>query len=85
MTPEPEIVKITADGRLIDSDSYERSIRRSTMDGLPKGYYVVTWPEKVDHPRYDDAARFDGPFGDYDQALAKLANANVGEIEKNAG
>lgn len=82
MTPEPEIVKITADGRLIDSDSYERTIRRARMARLPAGFYVVTWPEYVERPRYDEFARFGGPYISYEQALATLAAADASSLDR---
>ena len=58
----PEIVKIVDPTHLIDSESYEQSYWRAGGRALPVGYYIVSWPDHVRQPRYDEGASFTGPF-----------------------
>lgn len=61
-------------GRLLDQESYERRYR--TWHGLPlaKGYYVVHWPERIRDRRFDERARYQGPFRRRGEAVAALKN-----------
>lgn len=71
MRHHPEIVKILDASRLIDSESYEHAYWTGMVPAPRAGYYVVHWPDEVAHPRFDEHARFTGPFPSY--AHARLA------------
>lgn len=71
MRHEPEIVKVLDARRLIDAESYERTVADTPTGALKPGYYVVSWPDDVVSPAYDATARFDGPYPD--QARAREA------------
>jgi hypothetical protein len=68
----PEIVKILDQARLIDSESYEHCYWRRSPRPLPLGYYIVSWPDHVRQPRFDEIASFDGPFRSYAHARMAL-------------
>ena len=73
MRHEPDIVKVIGHGRLIDSESYERTCLAWDSISLQLGsYYVVTWPDHVPCAIFDASARYHGPFGTYDVARSEL-------------
>jgi hypothetical protein len=55
-----EVVRVMSDHSLIDSESYEH--RYYASHPLPAGFYVVVWPSDVSCTRYDETARFVGPY-----------------------
>jgi len=57
-----EIVAITGKFRLIDAESYQRRYCTSHGRPLALGYYVVSWPEDIQVRRFNEHARFHGPF-----------------------
>lgn len=63
-----EIVKVVDRARLLDPHSRQR--KYATRDGRPlkQGIYAVIWPEDVETPRYDDSARYYGPYPSWKQA-----------------
>lgn len=87
MRHEPEIVKVIDAQRLIDAESYERTVADTAPRALPPGYYVVSWPDDVVSPGYDATARFDGPYPDQGRARAALdgmarRRASAGETSR---
>jgi len=68
----PEIVKVVDPTRLIDSESYEHFYWTTRPSALACGYYVVSWPDHVLRPRFDESARFLGPFRTYAHAQMAL-------------
>ncbi|MBI1397489.1 MAG: hypothetical protein GC151_16070 [Betaproteobacteria bacterium] len=59
---EQEVVRVHRPDRLLDAESYERRYRIPGGRVLPLGFYVVNWPSEVTTRRFDDLARFVGPF-----------------------
>ena len=57
-----EVVHVIGRGRLIDAESYERTIWGHEGGSLPPGFYVVCWSVAGLHGRYDEDAAFHGPF-----------------------
>ena len=57
-----ELVFVIGGHKLIDAESYERRYRSSDGALLTSGYYVVNWPEEVRARRFNELARFHGPF-----------------------
>jgi len=57
-----EVVHVIRRGRLIDAESYERTIWGREGGSLPPGFYVVCWSVAGLHGRYDEEAAFHGPF-----------------------
>lgn len=57
-----EVVRVHRPFHLIDAESYERRYRTAGGEPLPAGYYSVTWPLAVRVRRFDEQARFAGPF-----------------------
>ncbi len=77
MRHSPEVVKIVNERRLIDSESYERTYwTGAATPRLAVGYYVVSWPDDVPHPRFDENARFSGPYPCYAQAQLVCERGN---------
>ncbi|RPI46651.1 MAG: hypothetical protein EHM59_06875 [Betaproteobacteria bacterium] len=68
MRHDPEIVKVLDDSRLIDSESYEHCYWTMHSHDLGIGYFVVSWPDDALRLRYDESARFTGPFDTYAEA-----------------
>ncbi len=68
----PQIVKVLDAGRLVDCDHREHDYRTGTGRGLAPGFQVVTWPDEVAVPAYDEDARFLGPFKSYGHARLAL-------------
>ena len=62
MRHHPEIVKVVDSNRLIDSESYEHFYWTTRRLPLETGYYIVSWPDHVLRPRFDESADFAGPF-----------------------
>lgn len=62
MLPIAEIVHVIDGTRLIDAESYERSLDIERRSPLVPGYYVVVWPDEISIPRYDHRATFLGPL-----------------------
>ena len=56
-----EIVRVLSGDRLIDRESFECKYRTASGRKLAPGFYVVTWPEGIESPKYDENARFIGP------------------------
>lgn len=67
-----EIARVIHGFKLIDAESYER--RYDRREGLPlaPGYYVVNWSEAVVVRRFNEDARFYGPFRLRQEAAAFL-------------
>lgn len=57
-----EVVWVHRPSHLIDPESYERHYRTAGGTVLPKGYYLVLWPADLTVRRFDERARFVGPF-----------------------
>lgn len=57
-----EVVRVHRPFHLIDAESYERRYRTAGGQSLASGYYSVTWPATVRVRRFDEQARFVGPF-----------------------
>ena len=57
-----EVVHVIGRGRLIDAESYQRTIRGREGGSPPPGFYVVCWTMAELHGRYDEDAAFHGPF-----------------------
>lgn len=72
MRHDPEIVKVVDGSRLIDCESYERHYHRRNAKALALGYYVVSWPDQAPAARFDEQARFSGPFRSHGQARTAL-------------
>lgn len=72
MLPTAEIVHVIDGTRLIDAESYERSLDTEGRCPLEPGYYVVVWPDDIATPRYDRHATFFGPLLSRDEACALL-------------
>lgn len=72
MLPIAEIVHVIDGTRLIDAESYERSLDTESRGPLVPGYYLVVWPDGVATPRYDNEATFLGPLPSREVARALL-------------
>ncbi|RPI41165.1 MAG: hypothetical protein EHM59_20765 [Betaproteobacteria bacterium] len=68
----PEIVKVIDHSRLNDSESYEQCYWTAGGRPLRPGYYIVSWPNEVRQPRYDERASFTGPFRSHAHAWMAL-------------
>ena len=62
MRHDPQIVHVLDQRRLIDSESYEQLYWTTRSRALATGYYVVSWPDHVLRARFDECARYQGPF-----------------------
>lgn len=62
MTTHVEVVRIIDGSSLIDPESWQRKYTTEAGRALEPGYYLVTWPEDVASPAYDERARYMGPF-----------------------
>jgi hypothetical protein len=65
-----EVVHVIRRGRLIDAESYERTIWAREGGSLPLGFYVVCWSVAGLQGTYDEDATFRGPFQSRDEAWA---------------
>jgi hypothetical protein len=65
-----EVVHVIGRGRLIDAESYERTIWAREGGSLPLGFYVVCWSVAGLQGTYDNDATFRGPFQRRDEAWA---------------
>lgn len=57
-----EIVAVIRDFWLVDAESYQRSYCTHHGQPLMPGYYVVNWPDHIRSRRFNEHARFHGPF-----------------------
>lgn len=65
-----EIVQVVRNAQLVDAKGNDCAYFRHHSAVLARGYYVVVWSGEHDEPRFNESARFYGP---YDLALmAKL-------------
>jgi hypothetical protein len=55
-----EIVYVMDGSTLVDSEHYERPYFCGR--DLAPGYYVVTWPDDIRAGRFNEQARFQGPY-----------------------
>jgi hypothetical protein len=60
MYSSSEVVRVISDHSLIDSESYEHRYHPSRP--ITPGFYIVVWPADVSCTRYDETARFVGPY-----------------------
>jgi hypothetical protein len=67
-----EIVAVIRDFWLVDAESYQRSYCTNHGQPLPRGYYVVNWPEHIRARRFNEHASFHGPFKLREEAQAAL-------------
>ena len=67
-----ELVHVIKPFRLVDSESYERVYWR--RDGVPlsPGYYVASWPARTTARKFNEEARFRGPFRERGAAQQSL-------------
>ncbi|HSO06379.1 MAG TPA: hypothetical protein VLW45_04020 [Pelomicrobium sp.] len=65
-----EIVRVISAFRLLDTDSYERVYWRRDGKPLALGWYLVSWPGGISRRRFNEDARFRGPYRDIEQARA---------------
>jgi hypothetical protein len=65
-----EVVHVIGKGRLIDAESYERTIWARDGGSLPLGFYVVCWSVAGLQGTYDEDAMFRGPFQRREDAWA---------------
>ena len=68
-----EIVQVISHCRLLDSNQQEQMYWRRDGLGLPKGWYIVNWPKNSIRDRFNEAARFRGPYRSQEDALATTA------------
>jgi hypothetical protein len=73
-----EIVKITRDFWLIDTESYQRNYCTKHGQPLASGYYVANWPEHIRARRFNEHTAFHGPF-----KLREEAQAARTEMQKD--
>jgi hypothetical protein len=57
-----EIVKVIHDFWLFDAESYQRNYSTRHDLLLEPGFYVVNWPENIRSRRFNEYARYYGPF-----------------------
>lgn len=57
-----EIVKVIDRANLLDPRSRRRRYETRDRRHLTRGIYAVVWPESTSVPRYDQDARFYGPY-----------------------
>jgi len=57
-----EIVVVIHDFWLVDAESYQREYCTNQAQPLARGYYVVTWPDHIQVRRFNEQAKFHGPF-----------------------
>jgi hypothetical protein len=55
------IVRVLNDEKLLDGAMLECQYRRPDGNGLPAGFYMVSWSADAE-PHYDSSASFHGPF-----------------------
>ncbi len=67
-----EIVKIIHDFWLFDAESYQRNYCTRYAQPLEPGFYVVNWPEQIRARRFNEYARYHGPFNFRKEAQDKL-------------
>jgi hypothetical protein len=67
-----EIVHVIGQGRLIDAESYERTIWARDGGSLAVGFYVVCWSAAGLEGTFGDDATFRGPFRDRQEAWAAV-------------
>jgi hypothetical protein len=67
-----EIVKVIHDFRLFDAESYQRNYCSQYDQPLEPGFYVVNWPEQIRARRFNEYARYHGPFNLRKEAQDKL-------------
>lgn len=60
--PHVEIVQVTNQAYLVDALGNACPYSRESGENLEQGHYVVTWPRQVEEPRFDQNARFYGPY-----------------------
>ena len=65
-----EIVAVIRDFFLVDAESYQRSYCTIDSQPLAPGYYVVNWPDHIRARRFNEHARFHGPFKLREEAQA---------------
>lgn len=68
-----EVVRVHRPFHLIDCESYERRYRRADGRALPAGFYLVTWDGCAGARRFDEDARFTGPFRSRAEAEASCS------------
>ncbi|HSO06374.1 MAG TPA: hypothetical protein VLW45_03995 [Pelomicrobium sp.] len=64
-----EIVHIISEFRLLDEDSYERIYWRRDGKPLETGWYLVGWAPGVTERKFNEEARFIGPYRRPEDAL----------------
>jgi hypothetical protein len=74
-----EVVHVIAKGRLIDAESYERTIWARDGGLLPLGFYVVCWSVAGLQGTYNEGATFRGPFQCREEACAA-----AGQLQEQA-
>lgn len=57
-----ELVKVIDRASLLDPRSRARKYETRDHRPLTRGIYAVIWPENVETPRYDQDARYYGPY-----------------------
>jgi|ERR1043166_5631672 hypothetical protein len=62
MDRKHEIVRVLSSDKLVDSESFERRYYQHDGNGVPVGFYIVSWPAAIHHTEYDETATFVGPF-----------------------
>lgn len=67
-----EVVQLIDQYRLLDSESIQHCYWSTKVHSLSPGYYIVSWPCTVLRRRYDELARFTGPFATYEEALLRV-------------
>jgi|ERR1043166_7575447 hypothetical protein len=73
MSTVHEIVRVLDEHSLIDAESYQRSYATAADQPLTPGFYLVIWPPEMAATKYDDRARYFGPFQCRQYAEEKLA------------
>ena len=67
-----EVVHVIGKGRLIDAESYERTIWARDGGSLALGFYVVCWSAAGVEGTFDENAVFRGPFQRREHACAAI-------------
>lgn len=57
-----EIVAVIRDFWLVDAESYQRKYCTHDSQPLTPGYYVANWPDHIRARRFNEHAKFYGPF-----------------------